>query len=320
MSAAITDCTRRATSSATSGSLTSPTTSSILPLSTAFSPWRADSTLEGIIPSEGRWPTYLAFENTAAQAESPSDAGACAHDSAVSVSRVHSGCSTAASAARRAAAPASPHRAESLTVEPAGRSRSDLGAGARAAASTVPALGPCAPAASLRPASASAATSVSSSRVAASAQLAAAGEAAARPARHARRACVLGALATLALPCVVPGPSPPPAGRSSWWSVRPPPPASPSTCPRHPARVRAPPPPLSPPGRPRPAAGGPRSRRRSAACAPAAPPLPPRRLPLLAGRLRAGCSSPRRKRARVPPPCAPSLARPAPPPPPPSRP
>eukprot|EP00965_Chrysotila_dentata_P049778 1650551-Pleurochrysis_carterae.AAC.2 len=70
-SAVITASTSFATSSATSGSRSSPTTSSTRPRSTAINPCRADRTLAGIIPSDGRWPMNLAFENVAAQAASP---------------------------------------------------------------------------------------------------------------------------------------------------------------------------------------------------------------------------------------------------------
>eukprot|EP00965_Chrysotila_dentata_P022849 757466-Pleurochrysis_carterae.AAC.1 len=45
--------------------------SSMRPRKIAISPCRADMTLVGIIPSDGRWPTNLAFENVAAHAASP---------------------------------------------------------------------------------------------------------------------------------------------------------------------------------------------------------------------------------------------------------
>eukprot|EP00965_Chrysotila_dentata_P158713 5242592-Pleurochrysis_carterae.AAC.1 len=130
-SADITLSTKRATSSATSGRRSSPTTSSTRSRSSDARPWRAARTDAGTVPSAGRLPAYLPFEKIAAHAASPraTDAtapvGARASASALSVSSSHSGCSTAASAARRAAVPVSERSCASLLVDPAGKSRSE---------------------------------------------------------------------------------------------------------------------------------------------------------------------------------------------------
>eukprot|EP00965_Chrysotila_dentata_P024533 812184-Pleurochrysis_carterae.AAC.1 len=129
----------------------------------------------------------LAFENVAAHAASPypgaatsrataptADAVVGGADSVVRVSKEHSGCSTAASAARRAAAPASPRSDVSLHVEPAGRSRSDLGAGGPCPADPVP-PGLLAPLVPTCTGALSASASVSSSTFAAAAQSAGGG-------------------------------------------------------------------------------------------------------------------------------------------------
>eukprot|EP00965_Chrysotila_dentata_P087371 2884864-Pleurochrysis_carterae.AAC.1 len=63
--------TRRATSSATSGSRSSPTTSSTRSRSNDIRLWCAASTEVGTIPSAGKLPAYLPFEKMAAQAASP---------------------------------------------------------------------------------------------------------------------------------------------------------------------------------------------------------------------------------------------------------
>eukprot|EP00965_Chrysotila_dentata_P130977 4329991-Pleurochrysis_carterae.AAC.1 len=61
----------RAASCSTSGSLASPTTSSILCRTIACKPCRARGTIAGTVPSPGSTPTYFALEKMAAQAASP---------------------------------------------------------------------------------------------------------------------------------------------------------------------------------------------------------------------------------------------------------
>eukprot|EP00965_Chrysotila_dentata_P113573 3753467-Pleurochrysis_carterae.AAC.1 len=96
-------------------------------------------------------------------------AGARVSASASSVSSSHSGCRTAASAARLAAAPVSDFSCVSLPVEPAGRSRSERGAVLTPAVACSMPLRARVPPPSL--VARFAATSTSSSRSAASAML-----------------------------------------------------------------------------------------------------------------------------------------------------